>query len=144
MHTAAVTIQSALIGSWRLRAIPATAIAPTSANSAAESFLIMISACPSSPQAPQRPRVTRHDGVAVAMPPAVQYFHPGTPHAVDGAAAGCEYPAVQQLIVAPLQERRMSGGKCHQVQGGAGGKSTGGVGAIRGVQPLPAALHCGV
>src|SRR6266404_3101469 len=42
MHTAAVRIHSALIGSWRCSATPPMAMAPTIASRAAEIFLIML------------------------------------------------------------------------------------------------------
>src|SRR6266478_656265 len=42
MHTAAVRIHSALIGSWRCSATPPMAMAPTMASTAAEIFLIML------------------------------------------------------------------------------------------------------
>src|SRR5580658_8411702 len=102
-------IQSELIGSCRLSAMPPTAMAAMMAKRAPMIFLMIAFICArlGAPQPAQRLRIACDERLAVAMPAAAHDLDAGPPHTVDQLAAACEDPAVQDLIAAPLGERRM-------------------------------------
>src|SRR6185437_8097748 len=125
---AAVTIQRALIGSCRLSAMPPAAKAPTTASSVPSSLFFMPpSPARSGEQLLQRPAVARHDGVAMAVPSALEHLHSASPHTVDGAPPGRKDPAVDELIAAALEQRRMPGCECDHIDGSARHKARGGI-----------------
>src|ERR1700704_2940855 len=115
MHTAAVTIHSALIGSCRCSATPPTAMAPTTASKIAEIFFSIV-LCPLGAQPPQRLAIACENRVTIAMPPVTHDLDTGTPHAVDDAAATGKDPAVQDLIVAPFEQPRVAAREADHVE----------------------------
>src|SRR5579871_5788089 len=98
MHTAAVTNHSALIGSLRDSAMPATAPAPTSARATPRILPRMRPPLSSAQQLAQRLRVARLEALPGVVPPGADDLYPRTPHAVHCGAPGAEDPAIEQLI----------------------------------------------
>src|SRR6516165_12734573 len=145
MQTAAVMIHSALIGSCRCSAMPPRAMAPPSANTTAQTLRITPVSLPrlpmpSCPQLPQRPPVAGDERVAVAVASVLHHFLAGAPHTVDQLASAGEYPAVEDLIVVALEERRMTALERDEIERGSGGESL--LPRCRAaVQRLPAALE---
>jgi len=78
------------------------------ASTAAEIFFSMKSGLRSA-QPLQGAGVARENRVAIPMPSVTHDPDAGAPDAIDDAAATGKDPAVQDLIVAPFQERRMAG-----------------------------------
>src|SRR6516164_6767182 len=112
MQTAAVMIHSALIGSCRCSAIPPMAMPPPSASTTAENLRITL--VPPAPfarasraQLAQRPPVAGDELVTVAVTPARHDPLAGTPNTIDQLTSAGEYPAVEDFIIAALEERRM-------------------------------------
>src|SRR6185437_1091772 len=56
------------------------------------------------------------NGLAPAMPPRAHHLLAGAPHTVDDIAAAAENPAVEDLILAPPEERGMAGVEAHQIE----------------------------
>src|SRR5437762_3395293 len=123
MHTAAVTIHSALIGSCRSSAMPPTAKAAPPVSRTAGIFLTMTRRSPFdlSAQASQRLAVALNQRVAVAMATALHQLDAGAPHTVDGLAPGGEDPAVEDLVLAALEERRSPGREGEDIERLPGG-----------------------
>src|ERR1700730_1629035 len=115
MHTAAVTTHSALIGSCRCNATPPTAMAPTTASKTPEIFFSIVS-YPLGAQPPQRAGIACENRVTIVMPPVTHDLDAGAPHAVDDGAATGKDPTVQDLIVAPFQERRVAAHEADHIQ----------------------------
>src|SRR5579883_2863981 len=111
MHTAAVMIHRALMGSFRCRAIPPTAQAPTTASTTPKSFFsIAPLSCfesngPSVEQPAHGARIARLDGAARPVPSTTYHALTGAPHPIDRRASCTEDPAVQDLVLAPRDER---------------------------------------
>src|SRR5215470_9275768 len=143
MHTAAVTIHSALIGSCRWSAMPAVAIAPASASTAAE-ILLINSLAPAPlrhalrPQRVQRPPIARDERIAIPMTPAAHHPLACPPHAIDELAPTGEDPAVEKLIAVALEQHRMIRRERHHIERGAADEAPR-VHRHVGVQCLPAA-----
>src|SRR5690242_1734461 len=97
--------------------MPAAANAPTAASSVPSTLFFMPpSPARSGEQLLQRPPVARHDGVAIAVPSALDYLDSGAPHTVDGASAGRKNPAVDELIAAALEQCRMPDRERDQIE----------------------------
>src|SRR5262252_423208 len=143
MHTAAVTIQSALIGSCRWSAMPAVAIAPVSASTAAKILLINALA-PAllrhalRPQRVQRPPIARDERVAIPVTAAAHHPLACPPHAIDELAPTGEDPAVEKLIAVALEQHRMIRRERHYIERSAADEATR-VHRHIGVQCLPTA-----
>src|SRR6266699_4956099 len=144
MHTAAVTIHSALIGSCRSSAMPPTANAAPAASTTPETFLItppppllnrrslLRPAAASGPQPAQRLAVPFDQDFAVAVPPAAHDLHTRAPYAVDRLTSRGENPAVEDLVSAALDERRVGGREGDDIQRRFGRDTRRGRGACRG------------
>src|ERR1700730_9553879 len=97
-------------------------MAPTTASKTPEIFFSIV-LYPLGAQPPQRVGVACENRVAIAMPSVSHDPDAGAPHAVDDAAATGKDPAIQDLIVAPFQERRMAACQADHVQRRPGGES---------------------
>src|ERR1700730_14953360 len=115
MHTAAVTTHSALIGSCRCSATPPTAMAPTTASKTPEIFFSIV-LYPLGAQAAQRVGMAGGNRGRIALPAVTHDLDAGAPHAVDDAAATGKDPAVQDLIVAPFEKRRVAAREADHVE----------------------------
>src|SRR6516164_1102013 len=128
MQTAAVMIHSALIGSWRCSAMPPRAMAPPSASTTAEN--VRITPVPPAPfagasraQLAQRLAVAGDELVAIAVTPTRHDPLPGTPDTIDQLASAGEYPAVEDFIVAALEQRRMAAVERDEIERRSGSES---------------------
>src|ERR1700716_3045864 len=144
MHPAAVRIHSALIGSCRCSAPAPMALAPPTASKIPEIFFSM-ALYPLGAQPPQRVGIACENRVTIVMPPVTHDLDAGAPHAVDDAAATGKDPAVQDLIVAPFEERRVAAREADHVERRPRGEPRRThLPGRAALQHLPATLECSV
>src|SRR5579862_9731949 len=67
-----------------------------------------------------RPPIAGQQSFSLPMTASTHHLLPGPPHAVDHLAPGGEYPTVENLVFAALDERGVTDIESHQIERGIG------------------------